>query len=112
MRVRFFLMASALSALAACTEPSETEKRANSPYYRPPTPAEAACDRQGFLRGTNEYDACLERASTAPRPLPPPAATPPAGVPAFQDEYGNRYDGQGHRLDAQGNIIAPPVSRP
>lgn len=40
----------------------------------------------------------------------PPASyqpTPPAGVEAFRDEYGFRYDGQGNRLDRSGNIISP-----
>src|SRR5258705_9077678 len=34
----------------------------------------------------------------------PAATTPPAGVQAFRDEYGFRYDGQGNRIDARGNI--------
>jgi len=40
----------------------------------------------------------------------PPVAyqpTPPAGVEAFRDEHGFRYDGQGNRLDRNGNIISP-----
>ena len=27
--------------------------------------------------------------------------------PTFKDEYGFRYDAQGNRLDARGNIISP-----
>ena len=42
-------------------------------------------------------------------PAPPP---PPAGVQAFRDEYGFRYDGQGNRLDARGNIISPQSTQP
>ncbi|MGD9885215.1 MAG: hypothetical protein AB7F22_18660 [Reyranella sp.] len=42
----------------------------------------------------------------------PPAITPPAGVEAFRDEYGFRYDGQGNRLDRYGNIISPYSTRP
>jgi hypothetical protein len=42
----------------------------------------------------------------------PPATTPPAGVQAFRDEYGFRYDGQGNRLDRFGNIISPHSTRP
>lgn len=42
----------------------------------------------------------------------PAATTPPAGVQAFRDEYGFRYDGQGNRVDAQGNIISPASTRP
>ena len=42
----------------------------------------------------------------------PAAPTPPAGVQAFRDEYGFRYDGQGNRIDARGNIISPQSTRP
>lgn len=47
--------------------------------------------------------------STTTYTTPPvaPQATPPAGVEAFRDEYGFRYDGQGNRLDRYGNIISP-----
>jgi hypothetical protein len=53
---------------------------------------------------------------TDPAPVPayvPPAPPqPPAGVQAFRDEYGFRYDGQGNRLDARGNIISPQSTTP
>ncbi|MGE5151681.1 MAG: hypothetical protein ACM3II_16295, partial [Rhodospirillaceae bacterium] len=42
-------------------------------------------------------------------PVPPP---PPAGVQAFRDEYGFRYDGQGNRIDKYGNIISPQSTQP
>ena len=42
----------------------------------------------------------------------PAAQTPPAGVQAFRDEYGFRYDGQGNRIDSNGNIISPQSTRP
>ena len=42
----------------------------------------------------------------------PAAPTPPAGVQAFRDEFGFRYDGQGNRIDARGNIISPQSTRP
>jgi len=42
----------------------------------------------------------------------PAATTPPAGVEAFRDEYGYRYDGQGNRIDRNGNIISPQSTRP
>lgn len=47
--------------------------------------------------------------STTTYSTPPvaPQPTPPAGVEAFRDEYGFRYDGQGNRLDRYGNIISP-----
>ncbi len=31
---------------------------------------------------------------------------------AFKDEYGFRYDAQGDRLDANGFVMAPPVTPP
>lgn len=47
--------------------------------------------------------------STTTYSTPPVAAqpTPSAGVEVFRDEYGFRYDGQGNRLDRNGNIISP-----
>ena len=62
--------------------------------------------------------------SVAPAPVatvytPPPSVTvvpaapsPPAGVQAFRDEYGFRYDGRGNRIDRYGNIISPQSTRP
>jgi hypothetical protein len=51
--------------------------------------------------------------TSAPRVTYVPAATtPPAGVEAFRDEYGFRYDGQGNRLDRYGNIISPQSKIP
>jgi hypothetical protein len=50
--------------------------------------------------------------STAPVTYVPAATTPPAGVQAFRDEYGFRYDGQGNRIDRNGNIISPQSTRP
>lgn len=45
--------------------------------------------------------------TTYSTPMVAPQPTPPAGVEAFRDEYGFRYDGQGNRLDRNGNIISP-----
>jgi hypothetical protein len=45
--------------------------------------------------------------TTYSTPVVAPQPTPPAGVEAFRDEYGFRYDGQGNRLDRYGNIISP-----
>ena len=42
----------------------------------------------------------------------PAATTPPTGVQAFRDEYGFRYDGQGNRIDARGNIVSPQSTQP
>ncbi|MFZ5783037.1 MAG: hypothetical protein ACOY4R_22790 [Pseudomonadota bacterium] len=104
--------------------------------------ARAACSSYGLMAGTATYDRCVSRevdarryrqeatvttyaspatgttttvySATPPAPAaPPPAATtPPAGVQVFRDEYGFRYDGQGNRLDARGNIISPQSTSP
>jgi hypothetical protein len=42
----------------------------------------------------------------SPQMAPMPAQTGPRQA-AFKDEYGFRYDAQGNRLDARGNIISP-----
>jgi hypothetical protein len=50
--------------------------------------------------------------TTGPTTVVPAATTPPAGVQAFRDEYGFRYDGQGNRIDARGNIVSPQSTQP
>lgn len=45
--------------------------------------------------------------ATGPEPIPMDAAGP--RQTAFTDEYGFRYDNQGNRLDARGNIMSPHV---
>ena len=47
-----------------------------------------------------------------PAYVPPTPSQPPAGVQAFRDEFGFRYDGQGNRIDARGNIISPQSTTP
>lgn len=42
----------------------------------------------------------------------PAAETPPAGVQTMRDEFGFRYDGQGNRLDRNGNVISPQSTTP
>jgi len=96
--------------------------------------ARGACYSYGLQPGTAPYDRCVGREVDSrrwradqayvtpgpvvytPAPVPEyvPAAPPPppAGVQAFKDEYGFRYDGQGNRLDARGNIISPQSTRP
>jgi hypothetical protein len=93
--------------------------------------ARNACYNYGLTPGTSMYDRCVGREIDArryrdqaygtPGPAPAPGystttystpevapqPTPPAGVEAFRDEYGFRYDGQGNRLDRNGNIISP-----
>ena len=57
-------------------------------------------------------DFLLAPNTPAPVVYAPAATTPPAGVQAFRDEYGFRYDGQGNRIDGRGNIISPQSTRP
>ena len=88
--------------------------------------ARDACYSYGLEPNSGPYNRCVGREMDARRfradqaavyvpapayapPVPPP---PPAGVQAFRDEYGFRYDGQGNRLDARGNIISPASTRP
>jgi hypothetical protein len=45
--------------------------------------------------------------AVGPEPVPMDAQRPAQS--AFRDEYGFRYDSQGNRLDARGNIISPHI---
>ena len=96
--------------------------------------SQMACSSYGLVAGTMAYDRCVGREidarryrqdaatvttySTAAAPVAttttyvPAATTPPAGVQAFRDEYGFRYDGQGNRIDSNGNIISPHSTAP
>ncbi len=94
--------------------------------------ARAACYSYGLEPGTWRYDRCVGREIDARRYrdaaetsyVPAPAVVyqrPPyvetrnadtAGIPAFKDEYGFRYDAQGNRLDRYGNIISPHTTTP
>jgi hypothetical protein len=98
------------------------------------TDARDACYSYGLQPGTGPYDRCVGREldsrrwradqayvtpgtvvytpTPAPEYVPPAPPPPPAGVQAFKDEFGFRYDGQGNRLDARGNIISPQSTRP
>ena len=104
--------------------------------------ARSACYSYGLEPATSRYDRCVNREldarryrgsvaynapapgyttvttystqSTNPAPYyaEPVRNTPPAGVQAFKDEFGFRYDGQGNRLDRNGNIISPQSTQP
>jgi hypothetical protein len=104
--------------------------------------ARGACSSYGLLPGTGPYDRCVGReidarhyrgdtatvytpapgysavttySTTTSYPAPSydaPRNDPPAGVQAFHDEYNFRYDGQGNRLDRNGNIISPQSTQP
>lgn len=91
--------------------------------------ARDACISYGLEPGGGYFNRCVARemdarrfradqayvpADVYPQPAyaPPAPPPPPAGVQAFRDEYGFRYDGQGNRLDARGNIISPHSTQP
>ena len=46
--------------------------------------------------------------ATGPEPIPMDA-TGGSRQATFKDEYGFRYDSQGNRLDARGNVISPHI---
>jgi hypothetical protein len=104
--------------------------------------ARAACYSYGLEPATPRFDRCVGRETDArayrssvtynnpatgystvttyssqvvdPAPYytEPVRNTPPAGVQAFRDEYGFRYDGQGNRLDRNGDIVSPHSTQP
>jgi hypothetical protein len=78
--------------------------------YTTPTPvATASTTYYAPAPGTTVYTTTAPGSTTT---YTPAATTPPAGVQAFRDEYGFRYDGQGNRVDARGNIISPQSTQP
>jgi hypothetical protein len=72
---------------------------ATAPAAQPMAPA----PQQVPLGGKLERDH-----ATGPEPIPMDAVGSPRQA-AFKDEYGFRYDSQGNRLDARGNIISPHI---
>lgn len=77
-----------------------------------PVPAAIAYTSPAPVTTTYVTPVATTYVAPAPAVVYPPATTPPAGVQAFRDEYGYRYDGQGNRLDRYGNIISPYSTRP
>ena len=81
----------------------------------PASPPYARCvGREVDARRFRADQAYAASPAIYPQPAYVPAAPPPppAGVQAFRDEYGFRYDGQGNRVDARGNIISPQSTQP
>lgn len=75
---------------------------ATAPAAQPTAQPMATLPAQPRASGTNK----LERGhATGPEPVPMDATG--RRQTAFKDEYGFRYDSQGNRLDARGNIISP-----
>ncbi len=70
----------------------------------PAAPPMAPAPAQPGASGSNK----LERDhATGPEPVPMNAVGPRQAT--MKDEYGFRYDSQGNRLDARGNIISPHI---
>jgi hypothetical protein len=86
---------------------------ATAPASRPMTPAPGygsepmatAPAMQPTYEKTTRNNKLESGRATGPEPIPMDAAG--QRQPAFRDEYGFRYDAQGNRLDARGNIISP-----
>jgi hypothetical protein len=119
-------------AYSRCVERAEVARvrRISVSYSEAQAAADArdACASYGLTAGPH-YNRCVDREMEARRlrgdqatvysvyvpaqaalpPVPPP---PPAGVQSFKDEFGFRYDGQGNRIDARGNIISPQSTQP
>ena len=107
---RSTMLAAALLGLAtsACSY-SETTTRTAPPVAAAPVAVPAPVTT---VYATPPATVSYAPAYTVPAYAPPPATTPPAGVQAFRDEYGFRYDGQGNRIDRYGNIISPQSTTP
>jgi hypothetical protein len=71
---------------------------ATAPASQPPMPtSEKTSNNNKLERGH----------AIGPEPVPMNAAG--SRQATFKDEYGFRYDGQGNRLDARGNVISPHI---
>lgn len=126
----FVVLAVGLSATACAYDSTVAAIPARPGSVMVSSPAERACVEYGFVPATIGFDQCVGREieahryradqAYAPAPVvytesayvPPAPPPPPAGVEAFRDEHGFRYDGLGNRLDARGNIISPQSTRP
>ena len=77
---------------------------ATAPYAQPMAPsAQPMSQPMSVPRGGK-----LERGhAVGPEPVPMDATGPRQS--AFRDEYGFRYDNEGNRLDARGNVISPHI---
>jgi hypothetical protein len=82
----------------AAIPPGTTVYTTTSPAYTSSSAPYASTTTTVYTQGPTTYT--------------PAATTPPAGVQAFRDEFGFRYDGQGNRIDSNGNIISPQSTRP
>ena len=76
-------------------------------WVRQPGDRPGPASGSGVAMSPSMATAPAPQTQMAPPPVEPmPAQTGPRQA-AFKDEYGFRYDAQGNRLDARGNIISP-----
>ena len=134
MNPQKFALALAIGLGATACSTTTTTEVVSAPLTGP----ERVCVDSGYTPGSTAYGNCVARerqarrwreeavfgpapvgyyavstASYAPAVYEAPAQpSPPVGVQAFRDEYGFRYDGQGNRIDARGNIISPQSTQP
>ena len=86
------------SGPAATTVTTYSGNVATAPASQPPMPTTEKTTRNNKLEQGH---------ATGQEPVPMDAAGPRQAT--MKDEYGFRYDSQGNRLDARGNIISPHV---
>jgi hypothetical protein len=75
-----------------------TQPMATAPASQPPMATSEKTTRNNKLERDH---------ATGPEPVPMDATG--RRQAAFKDEYGFRYDSQGNRLDARGNVISPHI---
>jgi hypothetical protein len=85
------------SSMATVPAPA-TQPMATAPASQPPMPTSEKTTRNNKLERDH---------ATGPEPVPMDATG--RRQAAFKDEYGFRYDSQGNRLDARGNVISPHI---
>lgn len=102
----------AFLALAAIGLPAAACSYSTTTAETAPAPARTAVVAPAGTTTATYYAPATVPAPVSTTTIVPAATPPPAGQQAFRDEYGFRYDGQGNRLDARGNIISPQSTRP
>jgi hypothetical protein len=86
------------SGPAATTVTTYSGNTATAPASQPPMPTTEKTTRNNKLEQGH---------AMGQEPVPMDAAGPRQAT--MKDEYGFRYDSQGNRLDARGNIISPHI---
>lgn len=112
-RVLLTLALVATAGVSYAQQPMPTSGEPSDPYGRPligrsdwvRQPGDQPGPASGSGASMNANMATAP-AAQAPQMAPMPTQTGPRQS-AFKDEFGFRYDAQGNRLDARGNIISP-----